>query len=145
MTDTVVADATKTVVSQPDRYHSGLDGKDAAFLAANFNAQADRAIIDAVRDEGRHGIDVTHTTSKSVELAVEKTAAAGALATATAELRLSKEILKEACETRDLIRAEAQTTRDLINSNENQRLRDQIAAQNATLVALRVQLGQPVV
>lgn len=143
MTD-VISSGDKTVLAHADGHRRGLTGSDAAFLGAHFNAAADRDILDAVRDGQRHLVDVVHTTSKSGELATEKVGAANALATATAELRLSKEILKEACDTRALVREDGQKTRDLINDLETQRLRDLANAQNAQIIQLRLQLGQPV-
>lgn len=142
----VIDNNAKTVIVDRERggHRHGLDGKDAAFLGTHFSAAADRDLTDAIRDGQRHIVDVVHTVGKANELATEKVGAANALATATAELRLSKEILKEACETRELVREEAQKTRDLINANELQRVRDDLSSANASLLALRVQVGNPV-
>lgn len=131
----VIDNGGKTLLVQRDNdnYHRGLEGKDAAFLGTHFNALADRHLTDCIRDEGRHGVDTTHITTRAVELAVEKTAAANALAISGAELRLSKEILKEACE-----------TRALINSVDANRIRDALTQAQAELLALRVSISTPV-
>lgn len=136
MTNIVDTQHGTTVLAQAGR--TGLDGKDAAFLGTHFNAQADRHLVDAIRDEGRHGVEATHATTRSVELAVEKTAAATALAVASGELRLSKDILKEACETRELVRAEANATRELIRDGESQRLRDENSRLSQELLIARL-------
>lgn len=111
----------------------GNEGHD-SLMAAQFANLANMSILDAVRDGGRNITETVHLTSKATELAVEKVGAANALATATGELRLMNAVLKECCDTRELIKTEGQLTRDLINQNTMQLLRDQLEQTRAQLI-----------
>ena len=115
----------------------------ADLISGLHSAEGHREIVGAVRDEGRHTSDTVHSTSRATELTVEKTAAATNLAVHTGELRLSKEILKESCETRELVRAENQQTRDLIRELDTNRLRDDFRALQAEHLALKTHCCPP--
>jgi regulator of protease activity HflC (stomatin/prohibitin superfamily) len=73
MSDIVTDPTGKTVISDNgtnnNGYGFGLEAKDVSYLNANFSAQTDRHVLDAI-----------WSTAKSSELAVEKTAAATAVA-----------------------------------------------------------------
>lgn len=165
--DTVVTpNPTSTVVtSESDRYrhhHDGLTGKDAAFLNSQFTLEAFRALTDTVNrnardievnversngegkattiDESRQTQNLAITGFKDVALAQATNTAALQLSAAQNTAAILAAQAECCCEIKELVRADGQMTRDLINATNMQDLRDKLAAQTneVTLLKLKV-------
>jgi hypothetical protein len=121
-------------------YHGrGLEGKDVAAINEMFTLQTLRGVTTDIHQNARDIEVNVEKSGRATELAVEKTSAAAqlalaygfkevALAAATNTAALQAAIAACCCETRELVRAEAGATRDLINANSMAALRDQVAA-----------------
>lgn len=92
------------------------------FLCQNF----DNATRDTLKGFADTQLDAARNTA-----ALQLTAAQNAA-------KLSAELADCCCEVKELVRAEAGTTRELIRDGETQRLRDALAAANQELLTIRV-------
>lgn len=91
-------------------------------------------MLVAVEKVGAANQLATEKIGAATALAIEKTAAAAALTAANNHAEILREMLKCCCETRELIRAEADVTRALIRDNELASVRQELA--DAKLAAL---------
>lgn len=134
--DTVVTPSAGTVVTDSDRgncYKHGLEGKDAAFLSQLHSSDSFRDITSNIersgRDTDRANADARLTTalaSKDIALHFSKE---------NAELKL---MISEAAA---VAKAEGQATRDLLNAQETQRLRDQLNDNKQETLILKLKIG----
>lgn len=119
--------------------HTGLDGKDAAFLGSHFNAEANRDLMDAVRTEGRETVKAVADADRHLGIQNERNAAAQALATCN----LRADMLMQCCEVKQLIQNEHCQTRNLIQDVEARRVRDDLDQARAEILALKVKFEAP--
>lgn len=144
--DTIVtpASATGTVVtgtgSHNGNWHRGLEGKDVAAINEMFTLQALRNITTDIHQNARDIEVNVEKSGRANELATEKTAAATALALATNTAAILAAQATCCCEIKELVRADGQATRDLINSLNTQNLQAQLAAMTneANLLKLKI-------
>lgn len=156
--DTVVTpNPTSTVVtSESDRHrhhgHDGLTGKDAAFLNSQFTLESFRALTDTVNRNARDIEVNVEKSGRAGELATERSAAENrmfilqgqkeaALAAATNTAAILAAQAECCCEIKELVRADGQATRDLINSVNMQNLRDQLSAQTNEVNLLKLKIA----
>lgn len=94
------------------------------------------AVGVAIERNGAANSLATEKTAAATALAIEKTAAASALEGHKNTATLAAQLAECCCEIKELVRAEACTTRELINSVEAGRIRDQLAdAKQELLIA----------
>lgn len=149
------ANGQQTIVKDNDEGHywnSGLTGKDAAFLNQGFTLEAFRALTDTVNHVARDIEVNVEKSGRASELATEKTAAAinvamvtgfkdGALAAATNTAAILAAQAACCCELKELIREEANETRDLINALNTQNLQAQLAESKSEVSLLKLKIA----
>src|ERR1051326_1840276 len=95
---------------------------------------------ETIRVEACKTREVVKDQVAAVQLLAVQNAAAAALAAATNTAAIQKSLSDCCCEVKELIRGEAQATRELIAANEAADLRSKLSVANSALLALKAQV-----